>query len=53
MDHPFRTLIYEMFAAPPLRLLQKALELSVSAAGVLSAYAFARKHHAQETASKK
>jgi hypothetical protein len=37
MDHPFRTLIYELSLAPLLRLLQRALDLSVSAVGFLSA----------------
>jgi hypothetical protein len=44
MDHPVRTLVYELFAAPPLRLLQRALELSVSGAGFVSAYVFHRKN---------
>ena len=38
MDHPMRTLLYELFAAPPLRLLQRTLELGISTAGFLSAY---------------
>jgi len=33
-----RTLSYELFAAPPLRLLQRTLELGVSTAGFLTAY---------------
>jgi hypothetical protein len=43
MNHPFRTLLYELFAPPPLRLLQRPLEVSVSAAGLLLAYVRSRK----------
>jgi hypothetical protein len=44
MVHPLRTLLYELFAAPPLRLLQRALEVSVSGAGIVTAYVFERKN---------
>jgi hypothetical protein len=47
MDHPTRTLLYELFAAPPLRLLQWTLELGVSTAGLLSAYLLKRRNHQQ------
>ena len=38
MDHPVRTLLYELFAAPPLWLLPQTLQLGVSTAGFLTAY---------------
>jgi hypothetical protein len=37
-----RTLFYEWFAPSSLPLLQRALELSVGTAGLLSAYAHVR-----------
>jgi hypothetical protein len=43
MDHSLRTLFYELFTPSPLPLLQRAIELSVSAAGFLSAYTFGRR----------
>jgi len=51
MDHPVRTLVYELFAAPPLRLLQRALEFSVSSAGFLSAYLFQHKGQQKHVAT--
>jgi hypothetical protein len=43
MKDSLRALFYQLFAPSPLPLLQRALELSVSAAGLLSAYAFGRR----------
>jgi len=39
MKDSLRALLFELFAPSPLPLMQRALELSVSAAGLLSAYA--------------
>ena len=49
MDNPLRTLLYELFAAPPVRLLQRALDLSVSTAGFLAAYAVAHLSQQRKT----
>ena len=38
-----RTVIYELLAPTPLPLVQRALELSLSVACFLSAYAFSRR----------
>jgi hypothetical protein len=40
MKESLRALFYALFAPSALPLMQRALELSVSAAGLLSAYAF-------------
>ena len=36
MDHPLRTLLYELFVAPPLQLLQKAFGRNRRAATLLT-----------------
>jgi hypothetical protein len=36
MDHPLRTLLYELFVEPPLRLLQRAFGRKARSVGVLS-----------------
>jgi hypothetical protein len=43
MKDLLKTLIYELLAPTPLPLLQRALELSLSAACFLSAYTFSRR----------
>jgi hypothetical protein len=43
MEHPLRTLLYDLFAEPPLRLLQRTLDLSVSSTDFLVAHIFHRK----------